>query len=165
VADHAASIEAEHHQAALKSLQLAHAGQRRATERVQEWEEQLDLDRKRDLLRADQLKEGHSQVDVEEVRQQLDALRRSGATLDSIAQHEKLLRTIEAEGIHSRQEEHIALDAEQQRHAMRLKERQAQWQHELAQLQVLGTMKADQLTALAALRAAVHDKQSETGTE
>lgn len=163
--DHAANMEAEHHLAALKSLQLAHAGQRRATERVQEWEEQLDLDRKRELLRADQLKDTQSQVQVEEVRQQLDALRRSGARQDSIAQHEKLLRTIEADGIHSRQEASIALEAEQQRHTMRQQEHQLQWQHELATLQTLGTMKADQISALAQLRAAVHDKQPESGTE
>jgi hypothetical protein len=144
---------------------LAHAGQLRAAERVQEWEEQLDLDRKRELLRADQLKEGKSQVQVEEVRQQLEVLRRSGARQDSIAQHEKLLRTIEADGIDSRQEAHIALEAEQKRHTMRLQERQAQWQHELAMLQTLGTMKAEQLGALAQLRAAGHDKHPESGTE
>ncbi len=165
VQEHAAAMEAEQHQSALRLLQLANAGQRRAAERIQEWEEQLELDRKRDLLRADQLKEGHSQVQVEAVRQQFESLRREGAQRDSAAQHEKLLRTIEADGIDSRQEAAIALDAEQHRHSMRLKERQAQWQHELATLQTLGTMKADQLLALAQVRAAGHDKQAEPGTE
>ncbi len=111
------------------------------------------------------MKDGQSQVQLEEVRQQLEVLRRSGARLDSIAQHEKLLRTIEADGNHSRQEEQIALEAEQKRHTMRLQERQAQWQHELATLQTLGSMKADQLAALAQLRPAGHDKQVESGTE
>jgi hypothetical protein len=130
-------MEAEQHQAALKTLQLAHAGQRRATERVQEWEEQQAMDRQRELLRADQLNDASSQVQVEQVRQELEALRRSGARADALAQHEKLLRTIEADAVHSRQVERIALDAEQQRHQLRQQEREAAWKHELAQVRAI----------------------------
>lgn len=127
-------IEAEQHKGQWQALALTHAAHKREAERIADWEDQLALDRQRELLRTDALKDVGGQAQVEEVTQEIDALRRSGATAESIAQHEKLLRTIAADGIHTRQEQQTALDAEQQRHALRQQEHEAQWQQELRRM-------------------------------
>ncbi|HEY0064426.1 MAG TPA: SPFH domain-containing protein [Telluria sp.] len=102
-------IEEEHHKAQWQALALTNAAHKREAERIAEWEEQLALERQRELLRT-------------------------SAAAESLTQHEKLLRTIEADGIHTRQTQQIALDAEQQRHALRLQEHEAQWQQELRRM-------------------------------
>ena len=127
-------IEGEQHKAQWQTLALTNAAHKREAERIAEWEDQLALDRKRDLLRTDALKDAGGKAQVEEVSQKIDAMRRTGATAESIAQHEKLLRTIEADGIHMRQSQQVELDAEQQRHARRQQEQEAQWQQELRRM-------------------------------
>ena len=129
-----AELGTEQHKAQWQALALSNAARKREAERIAEWEDQLALDRKRDLLRTDALKEAGSQAQVEEVTQKIDAMRRSGGAAESIAQHEKLLRTIEADGIHTRQAQQIELEAEQQRHALRQQEHEAQWQQELRRM-------------------------------
>ncbi len=127
-------IDAEQHKARWQSLALTNAAHRREAERIVEWEDQLALDRQRALLRADATKDAAGRADVEEITQKIDAMRRSGAQLDAIAQYEKLLRTIEADGIHARQAQQVELDAEQARHALRQQEHEAQWQQELRRM-------------------------------
>ena len=127
-------IEGEQHKAQRQALSMTHAAHQRQAERIAEWEDQLALERKRDLLRTDAFKEVGGKAQVEEVSQNIDAMRRTGASAESIAQHEKLLRTIEADGIHTRQSQQIELDAEQKRHAQRQQEHEAQWQQELRRL-------------------------------
>jgi hypothetical protein len=124
-----ADMDAEQHKAQWQTLALANAAYKRETERVQDWEDQLALDRQRELLRADALKDADS-------KERIDALRRGGAQQEAISQHEKLLRTIEAEGIHTRQGQQIALEAEEQRHAQKLREHEASWQQELRRLEL-----------------------------
>ena len=104
-----AEIEDEQHKAQWQSLALTNLAHKREAERIAEWEDQLALDRKRALLRTD-------------------------SNAEALSQHEKLLRTIEAEGIHTRQAQQIELDAEQQRHALRQQEHEAQWQQELRRM-------------------------------
>lgn len=127
-------IEEEQHKAQHQALVLANAARRREAERVAEWEDQLALDRQRELLRADAVMEASGRAQVEEITQKIDTMRRGGAEAESIAQYEKLLRTIEAEGIHERQAQQIALDAEHKRHALRQQEREAEWQQELRRM-------------------------------
>ena len=122
-----AQLEEEQHQAQFQALSLANAARKREAERVAEWEDQLALDRQRALLRTDS-------VQAEEINQKLEAMRRTGAQAESIAQYEKLLRTIDADGVHERQGQQITLDAEQQRHALRQHEREAEWQQELRRM-------------------------------
>ena len=127
-------IEDEHHKAAWQALALTNAAHKREAERVAEWEDQLALDRQRELLRADAVKDAAGKAEVEQINQKIEGLRRTGAQAESIAQYEKLLRTIEADGIHTRQTQQIELDAEQQRHALRQQEHEAQWQQELRRM-------------------------------
>ena len=127
-------IEEEQHKSQHQALVLANAARRREAERVAEWEDQLALDRQRELLRADAVMEASGRAQVEEITQKIEAMRRSGAEAESIAQYEKLLRTIDAEGIHERQSQQIALDAEQKRHALKQQEREAEWQQELRRM-------------------------------
>jgi hypothetical protein len=129
-----AAIEAARHQAQWQSLTLANAAHEREAERIAEWDDALALDRKRALLRADMLKETGAQAEAEDLRQQIETLRRGGAQQDAIAQHEKLLRTIEADGRQQRQSQQIALEAEERRHALRQQEHEAAWQQELKRL-------------------------------
>ena len=136
-----AQIEAEQHKAAWQGAALLNAARKREAERVQEWEDQLQLARQRDLLRGENVKDAGSDVQVAEVRQQIDTLRRGGAQADAIAQHEKLLRTIEADGILARQQQqnqHRAeldqLAAEEVRQQLRQQEHEQAWQRELQRL-------------------------------
>ena len=129
-----AELDEEQHKARFQAVALDNAAYRREAERIAEWEDQLALDRQRELLRADALKDASGAAQVEEVTQKIDALRRSGAQAESIAQYEKLLRTIEADGMHERQGQNIALEAEQKRHALRQQEREAEWQQELRRM-------------------------------
>ncbi|MDN2675565.1 hypothetical protein [Janthinobacterium sp. SUN033] len=133
-----AQLEAEQHQAAWQGLMLANAARKREAERVQEWEEQMQLARQRELLRAEAHKDEAAQVQAAEIAEKVAALRRGGAREDAIAQQEKLLRTIEADGVHARQLQQQAqlaqLDAlaiEEQRQQLRQLEQEAQWQRDL----------------------------------
>ena len=120
-------IDNEQHKARWQGLALTNAANQREAERIAEWEDQLALDRRR-------VKDAASSAEVEEITQKIDAMRRSGAQAESIAQYEKLLRTIEADGLHARQAQQIELDAEQQRHTLRQQEHEAQWQQELRRM-------------------------------
>lgn len=127
-------IEDEHHQARWQALALTNAAHKREAARVAEWEDQLALDRQRELLRADAVKDAAGKAEVEQITQKIEGMRRTGAQAESIAQYEKLLRTIEADGIHARQTQQIELDAEQRRHALRQQEQEAAWQQELRRM-------------------------------
>jgi hypothetical protein len=83
-------IDDEEHAARLKLLQLENEAHRREAERVLEWQ--------------DAQAAGRLSLDAEQVRQQLETLRRGGAQQDALAQHEKLLRTIEADAVAARNE-------------------------------------------------------------
>ena len=131
-------IEAEAHAARIQGLTLANAARRREAERVQEWEDQLALARQRDLLRGDAVKDASNAVQVAEINQKIEDLKRAGAQADAVAQYEKLLRTIEADGIHARQNQahtrqamldQLAVD--EQRLVLKQREQEAAWQHEL----------------------------------
>jgi hypothetical protein len=134
-AKHQANMDAEHHKAQWQSLALANAAKKRELERVAEWEEQLALDRQRELMRADARKDAGAKEELEAVGQRIDALTRDGAQQEALAQHEKLLRTITADGKHVRQEQEIALEAEAQRLALHQKVQEAVWQQELRRLE------------------------------
>jgi hypothetical protein len=121
-------LDAEAHKAKWQSIALVNAAHKREAERVQEWEEQLALERQRELLRGGSLL-------AEEANQKLETMRRGGAQAESIAQYEKLLRTIEADGVQSRQAQQLALDGEQARHAMKRQAQEAEWQQELRRLE------------------------------
>jgi hypothetical protein len=108
---------------------------------VQEWEDQQALARQRELLRADAVKDAGNAVEVAQVRQRLEALQRDGAAAEALAQHEKLLRTLEADQLHTRQQQASAKQAmqdqlaiEEQRQLLRQREQELQWQQELRKL-------------------------------
>ena len=137
-----AEIEAEHHTARFQGVALANAARKREAERVQEWEDQLALARQRDLLRGDAVKDASNAVQVAEINQKIEELRRAGAQADAIAQYEKLLRTIEADGIHARQNQannkqamldQLAVD--EQRLILKQREQEADWQRELKKME------------------------------
>jgi hypothetical protein len=83
-------IDDEEHAARLKLLQLENEAHRREAGRVLEWQEAQAANR--------------LSLDAEQVRQQLENLRRDGGSKDALAQHQKLLRTIEADAIAARNE-------------------------------------------------------------
>jgi hypothetical protein len=91
-------IDAEEHAGRLKLLQLENAAHRREAERVIEWQDAQAAAR-------------------------VQTIRREGAGQDALAQHEKLLRTIEADALAARSEQQAALVA-----------REAEWQQELRRL-------------------------------
>jgi hypothetical protein len=135
---HELQIEAEAHAARIQGLTLASAARRREAERVQEWEDQQALARQRELLRGDAVKDASNAVQVAEISQKIEDLKRTGAQADAIAQYEKLLRTIEADGMHARQNQANAkqvmldqLEVDEQRQVLKQQEQEAAWQREL----------------------------------
>jgi hypothetical protein len=127
-------LDAEQHKSRWQALALTNAANKREAERIAEWEDQLALDRQRALLRGDATKDAAGKADVEEITQKIEAMRRTGAQADAVAQYEKLLRTIEADGMHERQALQLDLDAQQKRHELRQQEQEAQWQQELRRM-------------------------------
>jgi hypothetical protein len=107
----AGEIEDEEHAARVRLLKLEHEAHRREAERVLEWQEAQAGSRLRERERAESL-------DAEQVRQQLETMRREGAGQDALAQHEKLLRTIEADALAGRNER--AGEHEQRAHQLDL---------------------------------------------
>jgi hypothetical protein len=136
----AQEIGDEEHAARLKLLQLAHLAHRREAERVLEWEDAQFGVRLRGAERGDA-------IEAEETRQKLESLRRAGGQLDAVAQHEKLLRTIEADTLQARQQQGVQLEGEEGRAAIRAAEREAAWQQELRRM-ALETERAAALGAM-----------------
>ena len=112
----AREIDEEEHGAQLKLVQLANLARRREAERVLEWEDAEFGARLRGAERAES-------VEAEAVRQRVEALRREGGQAEALAQHEKLLRTIEADALHARRLQEG-----------RTAEREAEWQQELRRM-------------------------------
>ncbi|XLZ71773.1 hypothetical protein ABT364_07335 [Massilia sp. SR12] len=136
-------IEAEHHRARFQGIALANAARHREAERIQEWEEQEHLARKREMARGEDAKDAGAGVHVAEINARLEELKRSGATADAIAQHEKLLRTVEADSLHQRAAQALAHQAmqdqvavEEQRLQLKLRDQEAQWQQSLKKLEL-----------------------------
>lgn len=125
----ARAIETEEHAGRLKLLELAHAARRRSAERALEWDDAQGGVR----LRAAEREES---VDVEAVRQRVEALRRDGTHADALAQHEKLLRTIEADAALQR----VALDGEEARAVLQAELLGAERAHELRRMETLGAV-------------------------
>ncbi|MFD2367204.1 SPFH domain-containing protein [Pseudoduganella sp. GCM10020061] len=121
---HERDLELERQRAALESLQLANLARKREAERVAEWDEQQAINRKRELMRGEERKEALAEEDVA-------GIRRAGARAADVAQHEKLLRTIQADSAHLRAQQMVALEAEERRHRLRMQEQEAAWQHAL----------------------------------
>ncbi|WP_426113642.1 SPFH domain-containing protein [Massilia sp. PWRC2] len=104
-----AAIEHEQHIARHQALALVNAAHAREAARLQEWEDQLAQERARELARS------------------------SGAQ-DALSQHEKLLRTIAADDLHSRNADQRMLAIEQARHQQGQDSQEAQWQQELRRI-------------------------------
>jgi hypothetical protein len=121
----AQQLDEEEHKAQFDLVVLANAARRRQAERETEWEEQQAQARLRASLLA-------AELEGEGVRQEIDALRRAGGQQDAIAQHEKLLRTLDAEHRQARQAKEVELLAEERRADQRRAEQEAAWQHQLA---------------------------------
>jgi hypothetical protein len=124
----AREIEDEEHAARLKLLQLENEARHREAARVLEWQEAQAAAR--------------LSLDAEQLRQQIEALRRGGAQQDALAQHEKLLRTIEADALAARNER----EGEQERRAHELELARA----EIARAQALGALDDSAKLALVA---------------
>lgn len=141
----ARDIEAEEHAGRLALLELAHAARRRSAERALEWDDAQGAAR----LRAAERDEA---VDAEAVRQRVEALRRDGGQADALAQHEKLLRTIEADAA----AQQVGLDGERARAALQADAAAAERAHELRRMEALGAVDdATKLVLAAAPNAAL----------
>jgi hypothetical protein len=103
-------IDEEEHAARHQMLVLANTARRRAAEREHEWQEELAQRRQRELRREDALHE-------EQAQQKLGAMRREGTAADALAQHDKLLRTIEADVQQQRQAQQLQVELDERRHA------------------------------------------------
>jgi len=123
----ARELDDEEHKAQFDLVLLANGARRRAQEREQEWIELQAQARVREHVRGEDL-------EAEGIKQKLDALRREGGQQDAVAQHEKLLRTIEAEHRQARAAREVELLGEERRHQHQRAEQEANWQQELRRM-------------------------------
>jgi hypothetical protein len=86
-------------------------------------------------------------VEDEKTAQQLGDMRRTGGQRDALAQHEKLLRTIEADARQQRIASDIALDGDERRHALARATQNAANDHELRRMEKMSAV--DDATKLA----------------
>jgi hypothetical protein len=134
----ARELDDEEHKAQFDLVLLANTARRRALEREEEYIAlQAQAKLRQHGLGAD--------LDAEAVQQKIDALRRAGGQQEAIAQHEKLLRTIEAEHRQARASKEVELLAEERRHQQRRAEQEASWQQELRRMGVERAERAAQL--------------------
>ncbi|MGJ9419545.1 hypothetical protein ACHAC9_17555 [Massilia sp. CMS3.1] len=153
-AQRARDLDEEEHKAQFELVVLANAARRRVAEREEEWVELQAQVRVRERVRGEDL-------EAEGVQQKIAALRRDGDQQDAIAQHEKLLRTIEAEHRQARANKEVELLAEERRHQQRRAEQEAAWQQELRRMGVERAERASQLEhALALARVEITRSQS-----
>ena len=99
-------IDEAEHEARYQALCLANEARRRDAERAQEWED-------------------------EQARQRIDSARRGAGRADAQAQHEKLLRTIEADATHARSLQGVTLEADERRAGIEQNARAADRAHEI----------------------------------
>ena len=139
------ALDEEEHKAQFELVVLANAARRRALEHEAQWEEQQAQSR----LRASQ---HAADLELAGVKQQIEALRREGGREEAIAQHEKLLRTLDAEHRQARQAREVELMEQQaqRQHQLELA------RHELQRAEVLdGLEDTTKLAVAAAPNAAV----------
>jgi hypothetical protein len=134
-AQRARALDEEEHKAQFELVVLANAARRRSLEREEEW---IELQAQARVREHDLVAEG--------VKQKIDALRRDGGQQEALAQHEKLLRTIEAEHRQARAAKEVELLADERRHQQRRAEQEAAWQHELRRM---GAERAERAAQLA----------------
>ena len=115
-------IDEAEHVARYQALCLENEARRREAERAQEWED-------------------------EQARQRIDSARRGAGRADAQAQHEKLLRTIEADARHARSMQDVALDADERRAGIAENARAADRAHEI-ELVRLAMARAEALGAM-----------------
>ncbi|WP_440963267.1 hypothetical protein ACL58G_22765 [Massilia sp. GER05] len=117
--------------AARQRAELArlHAAEEDAARRAREIDAQDHAARLRAAERAES-------IEVEAVRQRVEALRRDGTQADALAQHEKLLRTIEADAALQR----VAIDGEEARAVLQAELLAAERTHELRRMEKLGAV-------------------------
>jgi len=115
-------IEGAEHEATFQSLKLANEARRREAERAQEWED-------------------------EQARQRIGSVRRGAGRADAQAQHEKLLRTIDADATHARRMQDVTLEADERRAGILDAARAADRAHEL-ELARLAMARAEALGAM-----------------
>ncbi|MFS2027700.1 hypothetical protein [Massilia sp. CT11-137] len=117
--------------AARQRAELArlHAAEEDAARRAREIDAQDHAARLRAAERAES-------IEVEAVRQRVEALRRDGTQADALAQHEKLLRTIEADAALQR----VAIDGEEARAVLQAELLAAERTHELRRMETLGAV-------------------------
>ena len=106
-----------------------HAAEEDAARRARAIEAQDHAARLRAAERAES-------IEVEAVRQRVEALRRDGTQADALAQHEKLLRTIEADAALQR----VAIDGEEARAVLQAELLAAERTHELRRMETLGAV-------------------------
>lgn len=158
-AQRARELDEEEHKAQFALVALANAARRRALEREEEWIELQAHTRVREHLRGEDL-------EAEGMKQKIEALRRGGGQQEAIAQHEKLLRTIEAEHRQARAAKEVELLAEERRHQQRRAEQEASWQQELRRMGVERAERAAQLEhALALARVEIARAESLDGLD
>jgi hypothetical protein len=134
-AQRARALDEEEHKAQFELVVLANAARRRSLEREEEW---IELQAQARVREHDLVAEG--------VKQKIEALRRDGGQQEALAQHEKLLRTIEAEHRQARAAKEVELMADERRHQQRRAEQEASWQHELRRM---GAERAERAAQLA----------------
>ncbi len=177
---HEHELAEEEQKGRLISLSIETEARAREFQRLQAWEEQLHAQKTRELQREDSIKESDTELQIARLKENIGELKRVGTHADALAQHEKLLRTLDAHAIFERQMQQQRHQAELDKGAaekMHLKslqdDDQCRWQRELEKYdlehsQQLSRLRTEQehevaLARLAMERINVIANLSETG--
>lgn len=110
-------IEEEAHKSRLITISLETEVRAREFQRMQAWEEELHQQRQRALLRQesreDAIKDSDNELTVTQLKEHIHRIQRSDQQADAIAQHEKLLRTLEANARYEQQQQDLRIEAEE----------------------------------------------------
>ncbi len=112
----------EEQRSRLINLSIETEAKAREFQRLQAWEEELHAQKTREMQREDSIKETDTELQIARLKENIGELKRVGTHADALAQHEKLLRTLDAHAIFERQ-------IQQQRHQAELDKATAEKMH------------------------------------
>jgi hypothetical protein len=149
---HEQELAEENQKNRLMSLSIETEAKAREFQRMQAWEEELHTQKTRTMQHEGSIKECDTDLQIARIKETIGEVKRAGTNADALAQHEKLLRTLEVQAIFEKQTQQHRHQAELDHGAaerMKLKslqdDDQCRWQRELEKFDVEHTQELSHL--------------------
>ncbi|MFZ6768047.1 hypothetical protein ACO0LM_13380 [Undibacterium sp. Di26W] len=133
-------LEDEEQKSRLILISIEAEAKAREFQRIQAWEEELQQQRKRALLREDSVSDADTGLQLSQLQEKVNSIKRSDNQADAMVQHEKLLNTLKAQSLfeqQAQQQRHQTtladIEAETLRQQLKQQDDERRWQRELQQ--------------------------------